>query len=191
MRIYLIRHGETDANSEMRYLGRNHSPFTENGLKQCKYIIDKLSDKKLDAIYTSPLERCLSQAELLATEKGVQYIVDENIAEFNFGIFENLTWEEAKKKHPNEFESWSQNLETYRLPKGESQAALDTRINVFISAIIQSGFDYIAVFSHGGAIMSIISNLLNLQPNQKWRFKISAGTIVTIEANDNYAYIVL
>lgn len=191
MRIYLIRHGETKANSEKRYLGHNHSPFTEDGLKQCKAIIEKLSDKELDAIYTSPRKRCLPQAEILATLKDIQYIADDKIAELNFGIFENLTWKKAKEKYPREFKNWSQSPETYRLPKGESQAELDARISLFLDDIMQSGLDTIAIFSHGGAIMSIICNLLKLQPNQKWRFKISPGTIITIEICDNYAYIIL
>ena len=71
MRIYLVRHGETKANADFKYLSKSNSPFTEDGKKQCKNIIDKLLSKDIKVIYTSPLKRCLSQADILASQKKI------------------------------------------------------------------------------------------------------------------------
>ncbi len=191
MKIYLVRHGETEANTQKKYLGSSHSPFTEKGLLDNEKNILKLSTVKIDAIYTSPCKRCLSVADTLAEKISIHPVPDNRLKELDFGIFENMSWQQAKNTYTDEFEKWCSNTYEYKIPDGESQAELDNRIALFVEELLHSRYNNIVVFSHAGPIMSIISKLLKLNPLQKWQFKISTGSMVQIEANDEFSYLLL
>lgn len=189
-RLYLIRHGETVANREKRYLGRSNSQLTTRGNKQYEEIIRQMDRIAVDHIFTSPAERCCGPAQMLANIKALPAVVDERIAEMNFGILEMLTWTEAEQQHPAEYAAWCADPVRYRLPQGESQDQLDQRTADFIQNVAPLGRN-IAVFSHGGAIMSMIAQALHLSPEQKWRFRVNPGTVVTLIIDGEYAYIEL
>ena len=191
MRIYLVRHGETLANAEKRYLGRGSSPFTELGLGQNLRALSKLMQIDFDAVYSSPSERCLSMARKAASGKKINVASDTRLSEIDFGYFEGLTWQEARERFPEEFESLCKNAEEFRFPGGESQNELDIRVRDFAEEAVKLPYENVAVFSHGGAVMSLLSHLLELAPGQKWRFKISHGSVTAVEITGGYACLVL
>ena len=191
MKIYLIRHGQTTANAEKKYLGRGSSPFTTLGLEQNADALSKLNGAKIDVIYSSPSGRCMSSANEYAECKRVQVITDTRLSEVDFGKFEGLTWQEAKESYPIEFKDFCEDPNSYTFPEGESQKRLDERTLSFIEEIKRSSYESIAVFSHGGTIMSILSHLLEIEPGQKWRFKITHGSVSLVEINGSYACLVL
>lgn len=191
MRLHLIRHGETVSNTERRYIGTTDSPFTTEGKRQWNAAIDRLIHQDIQCIYSSPSMRCLSQAKIVARIHGMEPIIDERITEMHFGVFENLTWQEAAEKHSEAFIDWTSIPYDYVIPNGESQAQLDHRTKSFIEDIKAQEHRNVAVFTHGGTIMSIISHLLDFDQEQKWRFKVTPGTIVTIDIEEGYACLVL
>lgn len=191
MKIYLIRHGETEGNVQKKYLGVSHSPFTDAGIIKNAENITRLSDIKFDVIYTSPSQRCLTIASDFGEKICIAPIVEDNLMELNFGIFENLTWQQAHQNYRDEFDKWCEDTYGYSIPEGESQKNLDQRVNIFINELKKSDYNNIAIFSHGGTIMSIASNLLRLDSSQKWHFKILPGSILVIEIKDDFAYLIL
>ena len=66
MRIYLIRHGETDWNIDRRYQGIEDIPLNNTGVMQAKLCAKALSNMQFDAIYSSPLTRAYDTAALIA-----------------------------------------------------------------------------------------------------------------------------
>ncbi len=191
MKILLIRHGQTIANAEKKYLGRGHSPFTALGLEQNADALSKLGQKDIDMIYSSPSDRCMSSANEFAAFKKKQVILDARLSEIDFGRFEGLTWQKAEKDYPTEFKAFCEAPQNYSFPEGESQKELDERTLSFIEEIKSNSHENIAVFSHGGTIMSILSHLLEIEAHQKWRFKITHGSVSLIEIKDGYACLVL
>ena len=191
MKIYLVRHGQTKANAEKKYLGRGASPFTELGTGQNKSALSNLMGRNIEEIYSSPADRCSSCAQKLAKKKSMESIEDARIAEIDFGVFEGLTWQEAKGKYPAEFEEFCKNPNEFGFPGGESQEDLHRRVALFIDEILQMPHEEVVVFSHGGTIMAMLRILLELRAEQKWRFKVEHGAIVTVEINDGYACLVL
>ena len=83
MTIFVLRHGETYANVDKRYSGFSESKLTEKGKLQIENIKEILLTRKFDKVYCSPSSRTRETAEIL----GVEYIIDENLREINFGIF--------------------------------------------------------------------------------------------------------
>ena len=95
MKLYLVRHGETDWNKEGRMQGRKGVGLNEVGLEQVKMLGEELKDKGLvfDVCYASPLKRAVETAEVLVGGK-CEIVYDERLMERGFGVFEGRTMEE-------------------------------------------------------------------------------------------------
>jgi broad specificity phosphatase PhoE len=95
--IYLVRHGESEANISRRFSGITDVELTERGALQAVKAGRKLKGEKILNIFSSPLKRAKNTAEIIADEIGFNkkdIIIDKRLMEVNFGIFENLKWED-------------------------------------------------------------------------------------------------
>ena len=190
--IYLIRHGQTQANEKKQYLGNNESQLTTLGISQHDELTKLLDGVVLDSVISSPKERCKTLAQEISGQHELDISVDNRIAEFNFGIFESLTYEQAQKLHPNEWAKWIQNDCAYSLPDGESINSFEKRVREFSCDIKQMDESKnIAIISHGGVITSLLCYLLDLKISNKWRFRIENGSQIKISTVDGFSYMVL
>ena len=97
MRLYLIRHGETEWNREGRLQGRTEVPLDETGRKQALELRDKIRDLKFDICIASPLKRAAETAKIVIDGK-CPIIFDERLLERDFGEFEGMLvkdWEDS------------------------------------------------------------------------------------------------
>ena len=97
MKIYLIRHGETDWNREGRLQGRTDIPLNQHGITQMERIGDYMADGgyRIDKIITSPLQRAGMSAEIIAFRIGYEksrIIVEPLFTERSFGDAEGTIW---------------------------------------------------------------------------------------------------
>lgn len=105
--LLIVRHGETDFNKEDRYAGSTDIDLNERGIQQA-YDIAKESEKfKIDLIITSPLKRCRSMAEIIKNNVQKPLLITDAFQERSLGVFEGLTREEAKSRHPD---LWAKNI---------------------------------------------------------------------------------
>ncbi len=191
LRLYLLRHGETVANREHRYMGSSESSLTESGELQQQHALLTLKNVNASYIYTSPRQRCLSLAQKLAQGSNAATCIDKRVAEYHFGIFELMTWQEAKNLHPEVFKQWQQSPQ-YALPKGESRANFEHRVFSFSEAIVkgcQAG-DVIIV-THAGVIRLMLTYLLKMNAEEQWRFMITNGSLTKLCIQDGFAYLEL
>ena len=87
MRLYLVRHGQTDWNLEERMQGRKGVGLNETGVKQVEALRDKIKDIRFEICFVSPLQRAVDTARILVGGKcGI--VEDERIMERGFGEFE-------------------------------------------------------------------------------------------------------
>lgn len=71
MRVYYVRHGESEANVANVVAGSGHdSPLTKNGRAQARHAGQELKDKHIDLIVCSPLARTVDTATHIAEEVG-------------------------------------------------------------------------------------------------------------------------
>ena len=95
MKIYFVRHGETDWNTETRIQGRTDIPLNKNGRYVAELTRDGLKDVPFDAAFSSPLSRAKETAEIILQGKNVNIIEDERLIEVSFGKYEGQTPEES------------------------------------------------------------------------------------------------
>jgi uncharacterized phosphatase len=97
MKLYLIRHGETDWNVQRRYQGREDIFLNETGLRQAEQCGRAFQGEHFEAIISSPLARAKKTAEIIALHVRVQEIVvEEALTERDFGQISGMTIEERE-----------------------------------------------------------------------------------------------
>ncbi|SHF07378.1 alpha-ribazole phosphatase [Caldanaerobius fijiensis DSM 17918] len=186
MKIYLIRHGQTEANAKGVYLGQSETSLTSKGEQQTAKIIEYLRMVNIDKIYTSPSNRCKIIAD--AFDAQIPIIVTEGLLEENFGIFEGLTWQQAKELYPEEWKRWCSDF-SYKIPDGESFMEFYKRIVNAFNKITEDESHDIAVITHAGPIRAILSHVVCGTHDAFWRFKVDNGSISVIDVVDGYAVI--
>ncbi|MHA6194052.1 histidine phosphatase family protein [Pseudomonas wadenswilerensis] len=106
MHLYVVRHGETWANAEQRYLGSLDPALTETGRQQARALSDRLPEN-LDVLVVSPRVRAVETASILNERLQLSPRIMECFRERDVGVFEGLTQAEARERYP---QLWSQNI---------------------------------------------------------------------------------
>ena len=97
LQIYLCRHGETAWTVSGQHTGKTDVPLTERGRMQAECLKKRLAGIPFDAVLSSPLQRASETCHLA----GFHPILEPNAAEWNYGDFEGLTYQQiCEKKHP-------------------------------------------------------------------------------------------
>lgn len=148
MRIYLIRHGETDWNTQRRLQGREDIALNENGARQARACGMAFRHIPVDCIVTSPLQRAVRTAELIAESLNhPEILVDPDFTERDFGKFSGMTPEqyERHRAQPD--------------PHMEDWDALAQRIVGALRRYCEGPCQNVLVVSHGGAINAALAVL--------------------------------
>ena len=175
MKIYLIRHGETESNLLKRYCGSFEDVLTAKGVNQAKELALRLRDVKFNKIYTSPLERAVKSCQLIIP--GEDYVKDERLKEMSFGIFENKSYTELKELYPTELGKWSLDWKGYALPQGESTEEAFLRVSSFMKELeSDESLDNVLLVAHGGIIKLIYCYILN-SLDAFWSFTVDNCSI--------------
>ncbi|HHU52073.1 MAG TPA: alpha-ribazole phosphatase [Firmicutes bacterium] len=184
MQLYLVRHGATALNEKRVYQGWTDLPLTETGQQQCALVKEKLSGVKFDTVISSPLERAVSSAQIIAGTPRNCIITDEALKEVNFGAWEGLNSGEAEEKYPAEWQAWYRDWINYGPPQGENFTLFYRRVVVAVKQIIHyyPGKTVLLV-SHEGTLRCIVSHLLDLPPEAFWRFSFEFGCYSKLEIN--------
>ena len=101
--IYFVRHGQTDCNRQGIIQGHLDIPLNDTGMDQAREISQKLKDKKIDVIYSSPLIRAKTTAEVINEYHNVDIIVDERLKELDAGRLQGLKFKDLTDEDKNNF----------------------------------------------------------------------------------------
>lgn len=93
--FFVLRHGQTDWNQQLRLQGSTDIPLNETGRLQARTASRFLKDQSITRIIVSPLSRAHETASIVAETLGLPVEVDPRIIERSFGVFEGLTLEEV------------------------------------------------------------------------------------------------
>ena len=162
MKIYYVRHGQTDWNlAERMQGGGSEKPLNETGIEQAKETKQELENVKYDVLICSPMHRAIQTAEIINKDRNVPIITDERIRERKLGELEgNKVTDETEKK------IWDYNL-NYQIPNGESLHDFEKRILEFLDEIKQKYTDKtVLIVAHGG-IAKVLKMHLYGMPESK------------------------
>ena len=184
IRLYLIRHGQTLGNKLQRYIGTTDEPLSTEG----KEFLEKLTYPMPEALYVSPLCRCVETAGILFPGKSFHII--EELSECDFGKFEYKNYLELSGDM--EYQHFIDTMGAEGFPGGESTETFKARTVKAFREILARFFretedpDKTLVFVvHGGTIMAVMEALAKERKRYyDWQVGNGEGIFGEIETLD-------
>lgn len=190
MRLLLVRHGETEWNSEQRYIGSTDLPLSNKGIQQAHALARHLKNEPVDAIYTSDYQRAAETASTIAEALQTSAIVDRRLRELDFGQWEGLTMEDIRERYEEAFRNWLEDPQISP-PDGESLAHLQDRVRSLLSELLtnHSG-DTVALVAHGGTFQILLFVALDIPLRNGWYFYMYNGALSELRFHDDRAALI-
>ena len=191
-KIIIIRHGETDYNRERRIQGWIDVPLNAVGHAQAKQVAQLITKHKVDALYSSDLERAHQTARHIAAVVGVEVKLAPELRERDMGIFAGWAWEiepdEVKEKLWVEFESARDSgVRAWKKHKGESIGDMADRIAKFVKVVhAQHANQNVAIVTHGGAINRILEHYGIKDVKEGYRTLTNASLTILTKKGGGY-----
>ena len=171
--IILIRHGETEWNSQKRMQGHSNSDLSSVGQAQIQALGQWMKNVPFDLIYSSDSPRAKQTAESITQFSGHELQFDQRLREKNLGVFEGLTSEEARERHPEVFRLFKTAGSKYVIDEGESTQQLQDRALEIVNEIrIKHPEERVLLVTHGGFIRVVMKHSLGLSLETPTRFLI-------------------
>jgi broad specificity phosphatase PhoE len=187
VRLFAIRHGETEFARERRFAGAREVPLTPRGRRQCEAVGRALSATPVSAVYTSPLERAQATAAAVAAPHTLPVRVEPAFGEMAFGAWEGLTRAEMAVRFPAELEAWRATPHLVTPPGGERLDAVAGRVAAGLTALCQAHEgETVVVVSHAIVTRLIVLAALGLGADRLWSVDASPAGITEIEYQDNW-----
>jgi len=193
LRLILIRHGETERNSEARLQGgKSDIPLNEKGRRQAHCLGLALQAEKLKAIYSSPLKRALDTALAISVHHHLEIQIDHALAEIDMGFIDGLDLTEVKESQADFWNRWRQEDYSAALPGGESPLQVQQRAWGAIQDIIRRHREgSVAVVSHGISLQTIITAMLGAPLSSLTRFHLGVASITILHIDDDRTSLVM
>lgn len=167
--IWLVRHGQTDANLLGRYQGHLDLPLNETGREQVLVMGAQLREElqtrgitSVQALYSSDLIRTRQTAQAAADSLGMEVLPDERLREINMGDWEGAYFTEIRERFPEVVERRYDDPMHFAPPNGETTFDVAKRMWPALdeyAARRQGDDDPIVVVSHGMAIATVICRI--------------------------------
>jgi len=171
--IILIRHGETEWNSQQRMQGHSNSDLSSVGQAQIQALGQWMKNVPFDHIYSSDSLRAKQTAEAITQFSGHELQFDRRLREKNLGVFEGLTSEEARERNPEVFRLFKTAGSKYVIDEGESTQQLQDRALEIVDEIrIKHPEERVLLVTHGGFIRVVMKHSLGLSLETPTRFLI-------------------
>jgi probable phosphoglycerate mutase len=165
MRLYFVRHGQSEANLTRTFsnFGWKH-PLTQKGVEQAHTLAERLAREGITRIYSSPIQRAVQTAAILAAKIGSSFELSEALREFSVGIFEDSNDPKDWEAHDDVMADWfrCRKLES-KIEGGESFLDIRTRFEPFIDQVVSQarGTDErVVLVGHGGLYITMLPAIL-------------------------------
>lgn len=185
MKIFLVRHGETDWNLKGKIQGNTDIELNKTGIKQAYELSNKMLEKnyKFSKIYSNPQKRALQTAKILSENTNIECIVVDKLKEMNLGKWEGLAWSEVRENYPLEYKEWFVKRRYTKTPNGESYEEMLERVLDSLYKIIDDNSDNIVIVTHSAVIMSLQCYITNTDFDKMTKFRTDNASILEIDSD--------
>ena len=154
--IWLIRHGETDWNRELRFQGHLDAPLNALGLQQAQRLGQHWAEHPPRTLVASDLLRTRQTAQPVGAHWQCEAQPEALWREQSFGVIEGLTLAQVHAQHPDVVRGWQSRDPDFAPPGGESRRQFHARVMQAVQALVercaQDGWASPVVVSHGGVL---------------------------------------
>ncbi len=188
MKIYLVRHGQSEGNVKDLWYGSSDLPLTQLGRQQARQAGEKLREVDFAACYASPLSRAHDTAKLVLEGRDVPLVIEPDLREQHMGLLEPQSVADIKAADPEFFHTLMSNWVRVCPPEGEPfDTGLAPRVAAVLDRVVEKGEDCLLV-AHNGPLVYAISYLLGLPMEACQRFYLKQGCYSMIEVDQTAIY---
>ncbi len=190
MKIYIVRHGETDLNAKGVMQGWLDEPLNESGRELAVITGRKMKGIKFDQCISSPLIRAKETAELILqeSENDIPIHIDNRLIEINFGNLEGKYLLEMGKVGQTFF---TDPFSFVGFPNGEKIQDVCNRTQEFLNELIKKDDQKIYLIATHGCALRAMLNLLYDNPFDYWHGHVPYNCCVNIvEAEKGKAWLI-
>ena len=167
MRVFVIRHGETEWSRAGKHTGRTDVSLTPAGEIEAQALGKALARERFALVLTSPLQRARETARLAGYPEAQRC---DDLVEWNYGSYEGRTTAEIRAERPD-WSLWSDGC-----PDGETPADVGRRADRVITMVRDADGDA-ALFAHGHILRVLTARWLELDPSEGRRFLLATGGV--------------
>ena len=193
VKVILVRHGETDWNRARRIQGGNSdTQLNQRGRQQVESLALRLKQEKIQAIYSSPLQRARDTARAIAGYHQLPVETELSLREIEVGELEGVSIAEMGKHLSQLLIVHGQGEELPKIPGGESLTDLQQRVWRTIQRVVDRHNDgVLVVVSHYFSILTIICSVLNLPLSQVDRLRLNPSSISILTFDEQATRLIL
>ena len=190
MKIYILRHGQTEWNRIKRMQGQTDIALNENGRELAQKVGETLGKLPFSRVISSPLQRAVETARLVLGGRKIPIETDARIGEISFGDYEGLSMINPDYPLPDpDFHFFFDAPERYQAPpKGESIKQLIERTGDFLRELASSEVtmtemqreERILLSTHGAALRALLANIEHTDIAHFWRGCVPPNCAVSI-----------
>jgi broad specificity phosphatase PhoE len=160
-RVYLVRHGATQAAEENRFAGESDVPLSEAGRGQARRLGDRLREEPIAAFYASPLSRTLETATILAEPHALAVAPRDALREISHGRWEGKARADVERLYPEEYQRWEEDPFSFAPEGGETGLAVTARaLPALLTIVAAHRGARVVIVSHKATIRLLIGSLL-------------------------------
>jgi len=187
-RIMLIRHGQTAWNEGdgERLRGRSDIELDEMGIRQAEATAAGVAQWEVAAIYSSPLRRAVTTADILAEPLKLQVQPTEGLIDIDYGKWQGLSLEETAADDNKLYQLWLKSPHLVTFPQGESLEQVRKRVVGAVDTLVpkHSG-QTIVLVSHKVVCKVLLCSLLGLDNSHFWQVQQDLCAINIFEADES------
>lgn len=182
--FFLVRHGSCRGLGETLWGRTNGVCLSDEGKAQALRLAERFAHVKLDAIYSSPLERALETAEAIARDAKLEVKQSPAFNEIDFGEWSARSFDVlAGDEHWQRFNS---RRSVTKIPGGESFPDVQARVVAELERLTQQHLGgRIVIVSHADVIKAAVGYVAGTPIDLLQRFEISPCSVSIIASGEH------
>ena len=188
MRVFLIRHGETEHNREGAITGQTDVDLNQKGVEQAQKLTDRLENEAFDAAYSSDLERTYETTKIVAERQGLHPEQFREFREMDFGGLEG----KPKSTWGEKVDNSDIDRHLLRPENGETIQEVGDRFIGKLDELRENrDTEKVLVGGHSVAIKASIMKVLGLEGDEYKKLDLGNTGITELEYDEKYGWKVL
>jgi probable phosphomutase (TIGR03848 family) len=182
--FYLVRHGVT-SHTGHRLSGRMPDVhLSDAGRSEAQVAASSLEKVRLKSIYSSPIDRCLETARVIAGKQGLSVRTRRDLAEVEYGAWTNRSLKVVSRtKLWSSVQRWPAGV---RFPEGESFVEIQSRgVAVLEDLRLRHPKDRICIVSHGDVIRLVMAHYMGIHLDLFQRIAVTPASISVLSVTDS------
>lgn len=182
MKLYLLRHGESEGNREGRFRGRTDYALTERGMNQAESAGTYIKENYcIDAVYSSPMKRAVQTADTVCRLIERDFTIMDEFNNIKLGDWEGQSKEYIQEHYPMQWNIWLNDPRQLRIQGMETLKSISQRAMKGIEKISKTHDDNMLVVTHRAILKPLTAGLIGIKEPAFWKIHFDTAALTIIE----------